>query len=404
MRDRTQPLKSTNRPLISAVTLLIMLLVSDRADAQQSFLFFDWLTAFQPQWVDRFFEDDASGEGVRLAELPDLFGDTFARGGDLKVNQDFLIANSTSVLLAGGTRGLKPSEHNKAIPDNRAYFAYNHFHNAVSTRIEDPVGTVAVVDQSAVEQYLIGLESRFGNGLWSVELRMPFSGQHDFTYPGVPSAENHSGEIGNLSVLLKRLVYYNPNTSVVVGLGVETPTGSDFLSRTGIIDVRVSNDAVHLVPYLGVLHSPDDRWFFHGFVEVDVASNGNRITFVDTMGPGSGGKYNDQTLLYVDVSAGRWLHRNQHAQWLTGVAALAEVHYTTTLQDADTVAGALAPGVSAFTLTNLASRMDVVNLTAALHFEMANDTSLRVGGVVPITSGSDRFFDAEVAAQLIRRF
>ncbi len=395
---------TVERRLIPALAVLVALLSAEPVRAQQSFFFIDWFTAFQPQWVDQYLEDDASDEGVRLAELPDLFGDTFARGGDLKVTEGSLIENLSSVVLAGGTRGLKPSEHNKAIPDNRVYFAYNHFHNAIATRIEDPPPILALQDQSAVDQYLLGLESRFGDGLWSVELRMPFAGQHDFTYTGGFSAENHGGEIGNLSVLLKRLVYYNPHTSVVAGLGIETPTGNDFLSRTGAIGVRLSNDAVHLVPYLGLLHSPDDRWFLHGFVQADFAASGNRLTFVDSTGLNDGGKFNDQALLYVDASLGRWLHRDAGAQLLTGVAALAEIHYTTTLEDSDTLAGTPLPlAGSAFTLTNLANRMDVVNLTAALHFEMRN-TSLRVGGVVPITSGSDRFFDAEVAAQLIRRF
>ena len=342
---------------------------------------------------------------MSLAELPDLFGDTFARGGDLAVNFDVLLGNTTSVVLAGGSRGLKPSEHNKAIPDNRVYVAYNHFHNAISTQIEEPMlGNVVRQDQSAVDQYLLGLESRFGNGLWSLELRMPFTQQYDFVFSGIRSAENHGGSIGNLSVLLKRLVYYNPCTSVVVGLGVETPTGSDFLSRTQMINVRISNDAVHLVPYIGFLHSPNDCWFLHAFVELDVATSGNHITFVDANGFHDGGKCNDQPLLYVDASLGRWLHRDPCARLLTGVAALAEIHYTKTIQNTDTVTATPDPPMSGITVANLANQMDVVNLTAAIHFEIAGNTNLRVGGVFPITMGNDRFFDAEIAAQLIRRY
>lgn len=380
------------------------MLCADAARAQQTYFLFDVFTLFQSAWIDQYLADDASDEGIRLAELPDMFGDTFARGGDLRVKQDVLIEHTSTVVLAGGSRGLKPSEHNKAIPDNRVYFAYNHFHNAISTRVDIPPGAPVIQDQFSVDQYMVGMESRFGNGLWSVELRMPFTGQHDFAFTGLRIAENHGGDIGNLSILLKRLIYYDQNTSVVAGVGVETPTGSDFLSRTEDIRFRVSNDAVHLVPYLGLLYSPDDRWFLHGFVELDVATNGNRITYVDTGGPGSGGKYNDQTSLYVDVSAGRWLSRNDQAQLVTGVAALAELHYTTTLEATDTVAGLLAPAASSFTSTNLANQLDVLNLTAAIHFELANDTSFRVGGVVPISPGDDRFFDAEVSAQLIRRY
>lgn len=404
MKPRAPTCTGVNRRLLSAIAVLAVLLTTGPVRAQQSFLFMDWFAILQPPWVEQYLADDASDDGVLLAENPDIFGDTFGRGGDLKVNQDVLLINTTSVLLAGGTRGLKPSEHNKAIPDNRVYFAYSHFHNAVATRIEEPLGVVVRNEESAIEQYLVGLESRFGNGLWSIELRMPFAGQHDFVFAGVRTAENHSGNIGNLSVLLKRLVYYDRDTSVVVGMGVETPTGSDFFSRTDAINLRISNDAVHLVPFVGLLHAPDDRWFLHGFVQVDVAANGNQITFVDAAGIGNGGKINDQTLLYVDVSLGRWFYRDQSAALITGVAGLVEAHYTGTLQNTEQIAAPLAPPPSGFTATNFANRMDVVNLTAAVHIEIARDTSLRAGGVFPITFGDNRFFDAEISAQLIRRF
>lgn len=388
---------------LSVVGLIAVLMTAGQGRAQQSFFFFDWFGALQSSWVEQYQEDNETDD-IRLAELPDMFGDSFARGGDLVINQDVLIGNTTSVLLAGGSRGLKPSEHNKAIPDNRVYFVYNHFHNAVSTRIDEPVGAIARQEQSSIDRYLLGLESRFGNGMWSIELRMPFTGQHDFSFTGVRTAENHSGDIGNLSVLLKRLVYYDPRTSVVVGLGIETPTGSDFLARTESISFRVANDAVHLVPYFGILHAHDDRWFLHGFVEVDVAANGNQITFIDMTGLNNGGKYTDQTLLYVDLSLGRWLHRDEDASLLTGIAALAEFHYTTTLQNTDVIVGAPMPTPSAFAAGNLANRMDVVNVTAAVHFEIAGNASLRVGGVFPITIDNDRFFDAEISAQFVRRF
>jgi hypothetical protein len=46
----------------------------------------------------------------------------------------------------------------------------------------------------------------------------------------------------------------------------------------------------------------------------------------------------------------------------------------------------------------------VVNLTAAIHAELAQYSSLRVGGVFPLRDPDNRFFDAEVTVQFIQRF
>jgi hypothetical protein len=45
-----------------------------------------------------------------------------------------------------------------------------------------------------------------------------------------------------------------------------------------------------------------------------------------------------------------------------------------------------------------------LNLTVGLHTEILNRTICRVGGVLPLRTGDDRAFDAEVQIQLERRF
>jgi hypothetical protein len=154
---------------------------------------------------------------------------------------------------------------------------------------------------------------------------------------------------------------------------------------------------------LGVLHSPNDCWFFHGFVQVDVATHGSLLTFDAGGGPVDAGRYNDQALLYADLGGGYWLYRSPCPCGVTGVAALLELHYTTTLNDSDALAAAPSPDQSAL-LANPANRLDVLNVTAAVHTELARFTSLRIGGVFPLTDDDDRFFDAEATVQLIRRY
>ena len=64
---------------------------------------------------------------------------------------------------------------------------------------------------------------------------------------------------------------------------------------------------------------------------------------------------------------------------------------------------AITPQVD-YALSNFANRMDVVNATVGIHTEIARHTTLRVGGVFPLTDGTDRLFDAEVQIQLNRYF
>jgi hypothetical protein len=107
----------------------------------------------------------------------------------------------------------------------------------------------------------------------------------------------------------------------------------------------------------------------------------------------------EQTLLYVDYSFGKQLYNaGRSAQGscdIRRVLGLAELHYTTTLEDSDVALLGMNNQV-----TSRGNRLDVVNLTFGLHTEFTNGTQLRLGTVAPITDGDDRFFDFEFQAQL----
>src|SRR5262245_36424779 len=206
------------RLTLAAGCLLAVLCGGRQACAQVPFFGLNWLQpALVSDWLARFWADDEEQEGTRLATLPDMFGDSFGRGGVLTAANTLPLVTTTSdVLLAGGSRGLKVAEHNKASPMNRVYLAYNHFHNAAEFSIAAPPPALATTSLP-IDRYTLGAETRFGCGLWSLELQMPFTGDLDVFDPG-GLAEFHSGQIGNLSAILKRLVYYDGLTSVVMGL------------------------------------------------------------------------------------------------------------------------------------------------------------------------------------------
>ena len=85
---------------------------------------------------------------------------------------------------------------------------------------------------------------------------------------------------------------------------------------------------------------------------------------------------------------------------MTGLSAVAEFHYTTTLQNSDR----FNPFPGTVDFGNFDNQMDIVNVTAAVHAEIANNLTLRVGGAFPLTDEFDRLFDAEVLVQLSRYF
>ena len=119
----------------------------------------------------------------------------------------------------------------------------------------------------------------------------------------------------------------------------------------------------------------------------------------------------EQNLLHLDLGGGYWLRRNPGGGGLTGLAAILELHYVSSLQDADQVElMAVGPGgVAACNLFSLANRFDQLNLTVGLHGELWDRTTCRVGGVFPLKTrrspleNGDRNFDAEVMVQVIHR-
>jgi hypothetical protein len=164
------------------------------------------------------------------------------------------------------------------------------------------------------------------------------------------------------------------------------------------------------LPFLAVQDQSTSRIFWHGFLQLDVPSAGNSFAF-ESVAPlpviAVSGEYRDQTLLHVDLGGGYWLFRccDRTDAFLTGLASLIELHYTTTLQDSDidtAAAGVGFPSV-AFDLRNALGRADIVNVTAGLHAELVADYTLRVAAAFPIAE-DERFFDSEVLLQLGRRF
>jgi len=330
---------------------------------------------------------------ARLSRTPDIFGDSFI---PLSANIDVggltglttLNNAETDLPLGGGMRRFK-NEHARALPTDRVFFLYNHFHNALDLSANNRTTT------DSVDQFTFGFEKTSDDSLWSFELRMPFSGEADLSAGGVNVQSNG---VGNFVGTLKRLLYSDSTFAAAFGLAVVAPTGSDatvsFAGSNSRIEFK--NDAVHLLPYLALQSSPDENWFFHAFAQVDIAANENKIN-VQGIGFSESDSLADQTLLYLDASAGYWWYRTANDSGLTGLASVVELHYTTTLNDADTA------NLSGAFIGNFENRYDVLNLTAGVHSEWSGNTAVRVAVVVPLDR-NQRFFDSETQVSVIRRY
>jgi hypothetical protein len=312
--------------------------------------------------------------------------------------------------VIGGARTAKIAENGVALPTDRIFFNYNHFHNIfqMQSQTTAPPGPL-LARQEPIDRYTIGFEKTFFDGLTSIELRMPFNGAYDATLPGLTVS---NGNIGNLGLIFKALLYEGEALGIGVGLGLDTPTGTDTIARLGTVNLQFENDALHILPYIGFMYSPGDpimgwgdTWFMSGFMQFDATASGNNVQFVP---PGnqigtSLGQFNEQNVMYFDLALGYWIYRDPDAYRLTGLAIVGEAHYITAVQDADIVAGT-ANGVGAV-VTNTLNRFDVVNGVVALEALLFDTSSLRVGGVFPMGQADDkRFFDAEVQVQFNRRF
>jgi hypothetical protein len=139
-------------------------------------------------------------------------------------------------------------------------------------------------------------------------------------------------------------------------------------------------------------------------MQLDLATGGNRIDTRNIGGPATTlGLYNQQNLLFVDLGYGYWLYQNPQNSGLTSLAAILELHYTSSIQDTDRVTG--NTGTRAIDFFNTSNRFDILNLTAGLQARFNTLTFLRVACVVPLGQRDDqRFFDNEFQVQVNRRF
>jgi hypothetical protein len=350
----------------------------------------------------------------RLASVPNMFGDLGLATATIAVerNPNGLPGFTSNVDLptAGGSHRVKIAENDSPIPVDRVFFNYNHYHNVfqLSEQLPFPPGLPPTVRQVPIDRYTVGFEKTMADGQYSVEMRMPFNGTFD---EQLQTVGVDGGNIGNLALVFKILLYSDEELAIGAGLGIDTPTGKDVIGRIGQAHLRFNNQALHLLPYIGFLFAPGDpTWgwndglFLTGFAQIDIATDGNAVNLTPPSGgaPLPLGKFTEQNLGFLDLGLGYWLYRNPYAERLTGLAVVSELHYTTTLQDSDVLA--LNINGADLTVASRGNRFDVLNGTIGVQMLMFEISSLRVAGVFPLRGEDQRLFDSEIQVQFNRRF
>jgi hypothetical protein len=345
--------------------------------------------------------------GYSLASTPNMIGDTLGVGFRFQANHDFTEQTTYSSLnLAGGDRQSKIAGDTSPIPTDRVFLDFNHFNNAVTTATGQIIG---------LNCYSLGFEKTFHDGLWSIEVETPLAqGLNQNEDTSNTTGQNQETLLGDLSITAKCLLYRTETCAASIGLMVELPTaprttftipdedlvaGEPF-SFVGPLTMTIQNRSVHFEPFVGMVYAPNDRLFAIGFAQFDVDSNGNQVN-IAFQPEESDPTLRDPTLLYLDASVGYWLYRDDDFgacmhRYVTGIAPVVELHYTTALQDFHNIDGfVVSPG----------ERLDVLNLTGGLHFQLGPCSALTVGAVVPLrTNTTDKEFDSEIVAQFDRRF
>jgi hypothetical protein len=290
---------------------------------------------------------------------------------------------------------------------------YHYFHNTGSqvVGLTPATGPAAVTrDSQSINRWVFGFEKTVFDGWASVEMRLPFYEVDQGTSPFSPLVPGrqfdvNSGTLGNLSIILKKMIDYDECAAWSWGLGIEMPTADDATVLTGTTRYGFENDVVRLSPFLALTEQLGNRWFVHGFTQLEIPLGGYDVRFDDRFDPAANGlpsELDDPISLMVDVGAGYWIKPpdRRRSQWT--LAVLTEVHYTVGLTDADAIVmNRTNSGGFPVNALLAAPRPNYLHFTVGVQWESPQGWQARLGSAFPMTR-NDRLFDVEPMIQVGR--
>ncbi|TWT72747.1 hypothetical protein Pla123a_40460 [Posidoniimonas polymericola] len=409
------------------------------------------------------------GMTAGLASVPYMIGDTGAGTCLSFATIGYYEADISHPTLTCSR--LNIAENNRALVSDRAYFSYRHFHNASPGRVFE------LSQNLDIDRFTLGIEKTLGDGNSSVELRIPiedritsnmvtravdsdFDGflEGDFSVLG-----GRELELANISAIFKTMLAEHEGFLLSAGMGVTAPTARDVRHKVDIqnlffsyfdlpdpfvtlstyqLDTHFTNESWYLSPFLAWSNRQHrSRFFQQGFLQVEIPTNPMRVRFTDNgsasvvsydgVNPAFGAIWtldgqvfnsvlrdlHAQPLMRVNLGGGYFLidESDDHG-FFEQLIAMAELHYTTTLQDAKLASipldfvgvdpsGDFTGAFDAFdpVIGNLNSRVDILNGVLGVSARI-NGTQITNGFTMPLRTGDNRAFDFEYNLQIQRPF
>jgi hypothetical protein len=292
----------------------------------------------------------------------------------------------------------KIAENTSPLPQDRIFFNYSYFDNT-------PLYPGGV----NVSRFTPGVEKTFCCGTASLEVRVPMAVTLDSMIVLDDGPDLSHGEFGNLALTPKLLLRRRRRCALSAGMTITVPTADDVngVLADGTHLARIENEAVHLMPFVGWLWTPNPCFFAHGFFQYDVATNGNPVA-IDRSDDGLEhvGYLNDTAFQYLDVGIGYWAYRTcapVRCSRLRSIALTAELHWNKSLQEGDYIEqeGGFSDGD--FLVGNTATNVDVWDAAVGMHVRLC-DTTISLAYITPIGGGADQPFDGEFRLTLNRWF
>jgi len=343
-----------------------------------------------------------------------MIGDFFGSGGfkavDVIFSDGLVTTTPGSIAIPGGGLGgapganvgrLKLTENTSPLPRDRVFINYSYFGNT-------PLFPGGV----AVNRVTPGFEKTFFNGRASLEIRTPFANTIGNTIGqdgvgGTTFVSSNGTELGNVTTYAKAILWNNDVFALSSGMGLAAPTAADFVLQNteptqpaGSL-MRVRNQSTRLLPFVGSVYTPNDRFFAQTMMQFDVDVSGNSVAMRNFDDETDATLYNmgrarDATWMFSDISVGYWTYRNSAPdRWVTGIAPIGEVHYSTTLYKGSGVSSVVGtPGNEGTQSVGPGPSSHVFNATMGVNFLLRDQASLVLAYATPVSG--DRQFDGEL--------
>ena len=339
---------------------------------------------------------------------PNMVGDSFGSCSTVIFGDPFPDDFTAIPVCPGGGRRFKIGSNQSPLPQHRVFFNYQYFDDALRvSRFNDfdtPTPDIESQDID-VNRYTVGGEALIWRNIASIQLQVPIISTLDSTIVGFdddtigdPLPAGKDTQLGNIALALKVLLYRDCCVAYSAGLGIDLPTADDiFFENDSDESIFVENETVTLSPFVGMLYTPNSRFFAQGFAQASLPTNGNTVTRRDLPGPDMVGELDEQSQLYLDLAVGYWLYKNCCCNSVRGLAPIAELHYTTNLEDGDPL---VFEDDESIIVPNDA---DFLNLTLGAIVALGN-TQVRPAAVIPLSDDDDKPFDYEFTVQINQFF